>query len=156
MNLHGYQKGLLFLSPVSFRKEEFTPVEVKSQTEQLLDYIFSVDERTGLPCGAYAQYMSDKTNPEVKKFIEDTILHGGEPMANMVDAQNQGVPSNISEKFREFKSDFLADMHRGRGETLEDYEQRIGHFLRNEKTIAEYRMKYAKSSDDEKNRYKGN
>lgn len=125
--------------------------EDHSASAQMLDAIFCIDERTGLPMGSLAQFMSDKTSAQVKEFIDRNILHGGEEYANMADYQNSGLPSNVKEKFSELKSDFIADMARGRDETLEQYEARISDFLQTEKAKSYYYSKYgSKKSDDKK------
>lgn len=107
--------------PIDFDKEENSikrsfalPSEpIKVGNDNLLRIIFAPDELTGLPRGDYAIFLSDKTTPEVRSYIQTNLL-------------SEHVIDNIpSEK----DSDILPFI-REKNETREEYLSRIIEYTR--------------------------
>ena len=46
----------------------------RSADDDILDLIYSVDPLTNLPSGSIEQYLSDKTNSQVRDYIEKVIF----------------------------------------------------------------------------------
>lgn len=90
---------------------EFAPVE--NNENPLLDIVYSVDEKTGLPVGDLSFYMSNKTSPEVRQFIIDNLM---QPCTHV-----NGI--ELSEE------DALFDMIRERGESQEAYLARMKKYV---------------------------
>ena len=99
----------------SFGKEVALPVRNEGQSQyvnseaeadSLLDMVFARNPRTGLPCGAVEQYMSEKLAPEVREFIRQNLMQ-----------ENVAPPSNVVG----FSDDDLMDMCRLKNETMQDY-----------------------------------
>ena len=51
-------------------ESKYKPVEIRSQLDEVLNEIFSVDEKTGLPKGDIQYYLSAEGNPSVKQWLE--------------------------------------------------------------------------------------
>ena len=90
---------------------EFAPVE--NNDSPLLDIVYSVDEKTGLPVGDLSFYMSNKTSPEVRQFIIDNLMQ----------------PCNHVDGIELSEEDSLFDMVRERGETQEAYLSRMKKYV---------------------------
>ena len=77
---------------------------------RVLQEIFSVDERTGLPKGDLAYYLSPDGNPVVKQWLENNLL---KPRA----ARGEN-PADLTD-------DLIAEYHRGADESVSDYQERL-------------------------------
>lgn len=125
-----------------------TPPELKekakSETDKLLDLIYCLDERTGLPCGAISQYLSDKTNEQVRSFIEQKLLYD-------IPSDDHAYPASLRDDMLKLDSEFIAKTSRNRFESRDDYERRVQSYFeeiendkQKQKTIQMLRKKYAK------------
>lgn len=79
--------------------------------KNILDEIFSVDERTGLPKGDIQYYLSADGNPQVKEWLELNLL---QPRAVAKGSSLEGVTD-----------DLIAEMTKGKNESVEDYVARL-------------------------------
>lgn len=106
------EKEIPMVTPFDLSKlPEFSSPE--SNDNPLLDIVYSVDEKTGLPVGDLSFYMSNKTSPEVRQFIIDNLM---QPCSHV-----NGI--ELSEE------DALFDMVRERGETQESYLARMKKYV---------------------------
>lgn len=117
--MYRHLEGLSFEDPVVCDVPE---ASVLKSGDEILDVIFSPDPVTGLPSGSLSMYLSDKTNDEVRSYIEKNLLF---------DTSSSAVTSSpeVYSKFRNeiqgLQSDFIARCSRNRFESLQDYERRI-------------------------------
>lgn len=111
---YGSLSGVTFMEPEVCEDKEVR----RSSTSDMLDLIYCIDERTGLPSGSIEQYLSDKTNDQVRSFIEKNIL------VDLPDSVTS-VPQNLRESLLELDSDFIAKTSRNRFESRDDYERRV-------------------------------
>lgn len=86
---------------------------VENKDNPLLDIVYGVDEKTGLPVGDLSFYMSNKTSPEVRQFIIDNLM---QPCTHV-----NGI--ELTEE------DALFDMIRERDETQEAYLARMKKYV---------------------------
>lgn len=92
-------------------------VETNDPKESLFAQIFSVNPLTGLPDGDVAMYLSEKVNPDVKRFIEMN-LH------SPVD-----LGSDTSGQFSDLSDDDVAEFTRASSESFSEYSSRVYHTL---------------------------
>lgn len=111
-------------------REEVAP----SSADEMLNLIYSVDPLTNLPAGALGQYLSDKTNEQVRQFIEKNIL---------VEHDNglHDYPSDIREQMLKLDSNFIAETSRNRYESVEDYEARVKSYFDKIESDKEYQKR---------------
>lgn len=103
----------------------------------LLSQVFAVDPMTGLPRGDIAQFLSDKTNPEVKDFIQNTLM-------KKVDTQTVPFDERITD-------DDIFDSMPYQGEKRDDYVDRIKGMLQkreNLRRLSEHRKDLEKKLTD--------
>lgn len=89
--------------------EEF--VAENSEFQNILKEIFAVDERSGLPRGDIAYYLSADGNPQVKQWL----------MSNLLAARGSSVGSSVDG----VTDDMLEEFSRQPNETLSAYRQRV-------------------------------
>lgn len=90
--------------------------------EELLDMIYSIDLRTGMPKGDLAVFMNGDANPEIRDFIQQNIMmemptSGGQGLV-MNDALRNSFTKNITD-------DDIAEFSRNANETSDEYAKRI-------------------------------
>lgn len=102
---------------VDARSEYVDPEYVMSDSEldSVLNEIFSVDERSGLPRGDIAYFLSKDGNPQVKAWLESNLLS---PRAKMTGTSIEGVTD-----------DFIAEFARNDGESIDSYRTRIASYF---------------------------
>lgn len=114
-------KGIsLFAGIINPHEEDFPediPELSKSDLELVLDEIFSVDERTGLPKGDIQYYLSKDGNPSVKSWLETNLLM---PRSVSTGSSVEGVTD-----------DLIFEMSRKADESFEEYALRLDN-IRNE------------------------
>ena len=81
-----------------------------SDIDRIIREIFSVDERTGLPKGDLAYYLSPDGNPVVKQWLENNLL---KPRASR--GEN---PADLTD-------DMIVEFSRGSDESVSDYQLRL-------------------------------
>lgn len=81
-----------------------------SDIDRIIREIFSVDDRTGLPKGDLAYYLSPDGNPTVKQWLENNLL---KPRASR------------GENLADLSDDMIAEYARGSNESVSDYQQRL-------------------------------
>ena len=126
-------------------------VEVKdvapTSVDDMLNLIYALDPLTGLPGGAISMYLSDKTNQQVRDFIEKNIS---------VEHENgeHDYPASIREDILKLDSEFIAKTCRNRYESREDYEARVEHYFNEiekqkdyDKKLALIQKKYGKKDE---------
>ena len=87
------------------------PEMVESSLKSVLDEIFSVDPKSGLPKGDIQYYMSSDGNPQVKQWIENNLL---KPRVSSGTSTPEGVTD-----------DMIVEMSRKKGESVSDYQARL-------------------------------
>lgn len=120
-------KGRLSVSNLSYFDIIKDPEPNVSKENPLLNLIFAKDER-GCHVGDISQFMSDKTNPEVKLFIQQQLMNSN--------SSEKGLSLNTEQvnKLRKVISDDdIARFSRNHGESPEQYAMRIGKFFSDEK-----------------------
>lgn len=80
--------------------------------DSLLELVYQIDERTGLPTGDLQYLVSDKANPQVKEFI----------LANLM--QDVSAAKNVAATYKMSDDDILA-LSMNKGESVEDYVARL-------------------------------
>lgn len=110
-----YNFGEIYIPKISTIDLSILPEfsEPESNDNPLLDIVYTVDEKTGLPIGDLSFYMSKNTSPEVRQFIIDNLM---QPCSHV-----NGI--ELSEE------DALFDMVRERGETQESYLARMKKYV---------------------------
>lgn len=105
-----------------------------SSVDEMMNLIYSLDPVTNLPSGALGQYLSDKTNEQVRQFIEKNIL---------VEHDNglHDYPSDIREQMLKLDSNFIAETSRNRYESVEDYEARVKSYFDKIESDKEYQKR---------------
>ena len=88
---------------------EYIPSD--SDMDRILKEIFSVDEKSGLPIGDLAYYLSPDGNPQVKAWLENNLL---KPRAAALGTSVDGVTD-----------DMIAEYAKGSNESAEDYTARL-------------------------------
>lgn len=138
---------LPYLEPIFEKKE----VKKKDKFEELLDIIYAVDPRTGMPSGDLAVFMSKDANPEIRDFIQQNLMMEV-PTAEgsglvMSDALRNSFTKNITD-------DDIAEFSRNVGETSEDYAKRLSDKVHNmrlsyqrERETARLRKKLSEKHD---------
>lgn len=91
--------------------EEVEPDSVSSELDNIINEIFSVDPKTGLPKGDLQYYMSADGNPEVKAWLEENLL------------KPRSVASKSS--MEDVTDDLIAEMTRNVDESSDDYVARL-------------------------------
>lgn len=79
---------------------DFIPTD--SEMDNILKEIFSVDERTGLPNGDLAYYLSPDGNPQIKQWLENNLL---KPRAARVGSSVEGVTDDMLAEFAKQKDE---------------------------------------------------
>lgn len=120
------------LPPDPIEKEEVAP----SSVDDMLNLIYALDPITGLPSGAINQYLSDKTNEQVRQFIEKNLLIEH-------DNGSHDYPSDIREEILKLDSSFIAETSRNRFESVEDYEARVQDYFDKIEADKEFQKKCA-------------
>lgn len=112
--------------------KEVAPTSV----DDMLNLIYAIDPVTHLPGGALSMYLSDKTNQQVREFIEKNIL---------VEHDNgeHDYPSSIREDILKLDSEFIAKTSRNRYESREDYEARVEQYFNDIEKQKDYNKKLA-------------
>lgn len=124
--IFNYNSGRFISRPIEFERVEIDSVpDTPEPAHQLLDMIYSRDPVTGLPCGDLAIFLNDKANPEVKAFIEQSL---------MKDITNQGdalsIPQDVlNEAKRVIGDDDIAFFGRAHGETPEEFASRMNKYF---------------------------
>lgn len=110
---------------------EFVPTD--SEMDNILKEIFSVDERSGLPNGDLAYYLSPDGNPQIKAWLENNLL---KPRAERVGSSVEGVTD-----------DMLAEFAKQKDESSYDYAIRLrGIYDTASKEIADFKAKQNETS----------
>lgn len=86
-------------------------VEDNSEIASVLREIFAVDERSGLPQGEIAYYLSPDGNPQIKDWLMNNLL--------------RARGSNVGPSTEGVTDDMLAEFSRQPNESLDSYRERI-------------------------------
>ena len=121
MYFDNYQLGLRPRIGVIFQID--TGMPSNSEESALKNALFSSDERTGAPKNDIGVFMSKETSPEVKDYMQNTI------MCDIKDAGAQISEQELSE----MSADDIFNAMPNRGETREQYENRVLKTLEEEK-----------------------
>lgn len=88
---------------------EYVPTD--SDMDRILKEIYSVDEKSGLPKGDLAYYLSPDGNVQIKSWLENNLL---KPRAAARGTSVEGVTD-----------DMIAEYSKGSNESAEDYTARL-------------------------------
>ena len=140
--MFGNLDGVKYMPPVP---PENVSSDVRKPNDDILDIIFGLDPVTNMPNGAIGQYLSDKTNDQVRSFIERNLLN------DILDCGTM-LPMSLRDDVMKLDSDFIGKCMRRRDESKEDYESRMETMfseMENDKKlqakIKEIKAKYEKS-----------
>lgn len=95
-----------------------TVLKERRETDAIFDMVFAPDPKTGLPCSDISMYLSSKTPPQVRDFIQQNIMGEGLPQ--------QKAPDGITDE----------DLHyltRRGNETADEYAGRISQYMVSQK-----------------------
>lgn len=110
----------------------------RSADDDILDLIYSVDPVTNLPSGSIEQYLSDKTNSQVRDYIEKVIFK---------EIPRDEYPDGLRDEILKLDSDFIAKTSRNRFEPLDEYEKRVESYFNEIENSKEFEKKVAKLRD---------
>ena len=86
-------------------------VDDNSEIANVLKEIFAVDDRTGLPQGEIAYYLSPDGNPQIKEWLLNNLM------------RTRGV--SVGSSIDDVTDDMLEEFSRQPNESLGDYRKRI-------------------------------
>lgn len=124
--IFNYNSGRYINRPIDYERMVINTLpDTPEPAKQLLDMIYSRDKVTGLPIGDLAIFMNEKANPEVKAFIEQSL---------MKDNQNLGdglsIPQDMLNAARKvIGDDDIAFFGRAHGETVDEYAGRMNKYF---------------------------
>lgn len=99
--------------------------------------IYSRDPVTGLPSGDLAMFLDEKANPEVKAFIESSLLKNNENLGDGL-----SIPQDMLNAARKvIGDDDIAFFSKASGESSTDYASRMNKFFDSQRAIAAERQK---------------
>ena len=124
----GYSQRLHRVFDTVPMKEHENTIDVIEPNQALLDIIFASDPVSGLPSGDLSAFMGDKTNPEVKMFIQSQLLQERIDSASPMD-----LPPDVTNKFKSISDDDIALFSRNHNESREDYAHRLQLYFANER-----------------------
>ena len=114
------------------------PADVKDADSSLFDAIYSTDPVSGLPTGDIAVFLSEKTNSQVRLFIEQKLMNPR--------PENPGLSleQEIINKFGAMSDDDISYFSRNHGESPEEFQDRIRLFMETQKKEIAEKKKNAK------------
>lgn len=107
--------------PVKDIKDE-KKEDTRPPYEELLDMIYCIDPRTGMPKGDLAVFLNGDANPEIRDFIQKNL------MMEMPTGDGQGLVMNdaLRNSFtKNITDDDIAEFSRNANETSDEYAKRI-------------------------------
>lgn len=108
----------------------------------LLDEIFAPDEN-GLLLGDLKHFLNNKTNSEVRQFIEQQLLQERSTGSNPLN-----VSDEVLNKMRSvITDDDIAFFSRGSDETVEQYAGRVAHYFAKQRSENLAKNYYAKEKE---------
>lgn len=132
--------------------DDGTSTPVPTVDDVIFDSIFSKDER-GWPRTSLAAMLSDKTQDDVRKYIQDHIMVAHE--------QNHLISDDkVIAAFKDLDSEFIAETSPNKFETADQYDKRISAYLermrdkesldKRAKSWKNFLDKYQKKEDENK------
>lgn len=100
------------------------------QTDSLLAVVFAPSPLTGLPSGDLTYLVNSKANPQIKQFILDNL------MLDVSAAARPSVPADVN-----LSDDDLLALSRQKGESIEDYANRLNTTIERDKWIIQSAVK---------------
>lgn len=128
-----YNRGRYIYRPVENTRVVLNPVpDTPEPAKQLLDLIYSRDPVTGLPSGDLAMFLNEKANPEVKAFIESSLLKNNENLGDGL-----SIPQDMLNAARKvIGDDDIAFFSKATSESSTDYASRMNKFFDSQRAIA--------------------
>ena len=130
MNRHfAFLRNEIILSPPVI-VDEPKKANVRNKYDEILDQIYSLDPVTGNPRGDLAVFLSADAHPEIRDFIQRNLLMdlGDNGESNLV------LPDSVRNQFSRFVTDDdIASLSRNRGESMDEYAQRLSECVRDMK-----------------------
>lgn len=124
---------VLGIERIDFEKKPC--VETPDKNKQLLDLIFASDS-DGVISGDIFAYMSEKTNPQIRQFIQENLLyeHSSERGLQMSTEQSNARMS--------MSDDDIAIYSRDDGESVEEYANRLHSMFSEQRRQAYFKRRY--------------
>lgn len=137
MNRHfSYLQRANKLPVPTFKVKHEIPQVTRGKFDDLLDLIYAVDERTGMPSGDLAIFTSENANPEIRAFIQQNLL-------NEVPSEKGKLPlpESVRNSFNsKISDDDIASLSRNVGESTEEYAERLSNHVRDMKLAYQREM----------------
>lgn len=102
------------IKPTVELKSREVILKERREADNVIDMVFAPDPKTGLPCSDISMYLSSKTPPQVRDFIQQNIMGEGLPL--------QKAPEGITD-------DDLHYLTRRGNETADEYAGRISRYM---------------------------
>lgn len=138
--IFNYNSGRYIARPMDNGRVIINPLpDTPEPAKQLLDMIYSRDKVTGLPVGDLAIFLNEKANPEVKAFIEQSLMKDNNNFGDGI-----SIPQDMLNAARKvIGDDDIAFFGRAYGETPEEYAGRMNKFFDSQRAAAAERQKFA-------------
>lgn len=114
---------------------ELPCVETPDKNKALLDLIFASDS-DGVISGDISAYMSEKTNPQIRQFIQDNLLYEHPVERGLLMSTDQ------SNKRMFMSDDEIATYSRDDGESVEEYANRLHSMFSEQRRQAYFKRRY--------------
>lgn len=129
MNRIEMLNGRLSIGSISFVPMKERDLPETKKNNPLMDLIFCPDEN-GFLDGDLSHFLNDKTNPEIKAFIESQLLLENSDSSS----SSLSIPDDVLNKMKStISDDDIAFFSRDHNETPEQYAYRVGKYLHEEK-----------------------
>lgn len=129
--------GMRYLPFALFNKPEETVDYhfdcVKTNGQEILEQIYSLDVRTNLPSSDVAVFLGSNTHPEIKSWIKDNLFNDTRP----VNLGTADVPDDV-----------ISELTRGVNESAGDYAMRVNKYIVDNGERVKLAVKLQSKSDD--------
>lgn len=120
-----------FNNLLALKRVEHSPIKVDTkrlplvvdEQNPLLEIIYAPDDVTGLPSSDIAVFMSPKTSPEVRQYIQQNLMQAVTPVKSQF-ASDVDFETAVS-------------LQRGMSESLSDYASRVSAFAQEQQKLIE-------------------
>ena len=107
----------------------FIPVENvskdPSKSNEVLKQIFALDPATGLPCNDEAVFLSEKTNPLIKQYIQTQLRQQDKPSSNSFDGITADDLEALTRNCDETRSEYAARVQKYLDGIKSDFNEKL-------------------------------